>query len=147
MNIKSSLKEHVDKIDKKLVRRIRMLVIILLVMVGVLVYEILTSHINLFWVLLGIVSGLIVGLIVGRMFSIRWHEENEKVIGKLDVIGGIVLIIYLAVSIVRNWIFAHWFVGAILTTFTISFVTGVMLGRILSLRFNIKRVLIEQGKM
>ena len=142
--MKSGLKKH---IDKKLIRRIRMLIIILLVMAGALVYEILTSHINLLWVLLGLILGSIIGFIVGRMFSIEWHEGKEKVIGRLDVIGIIVLVIYIAVSVTRHWIFAHWFVGAILTAFTLSFVEGVMLGRILSLRFNIKRVLVEQGKM
>ena len=147
MNIKSGLKKHIDKIDKKLIRRIRMFAVILFVMAGALVYEILTSHINLLWVLLGLILGFIIGSIVGRMFSIEWHEEEKKVIGRLDVVGIVVLIIYIAVSITRHWVFAHWFVGAILTAFTLSFVAGVMLGRLLSLRFNIKRVLIEQGKM
>jgi len=147
MNIKLKLKNHIDKIDKKLIRRIRMLAIILFAMTTVLVYEILTSYINILWVLVGVTFGFIVGIIVGRMFSIEWHEESNKVVGRLDIIGGVILVVYIALSIAKHWIFAHWFVGSILTAFTISFIEGVMIGRIFSLRFQIERVLAEQGKM
>lgn len=144
MNIKQDPKEH---IDKKLLRRLKMLALIVFVMTAVLTYDIATSHINILFVIIGLTIGVGVGIIVGRMFSIEWHVEDSLVISRLDLIGGIILIVYIALSIFRSWIFAHWFTGAILSAFTISFVEGVMIGRILSLRFFIKKVLIEQGKI
>lgn len=144
MNIEETSKKHVDT---KLLRRLKILAIIVLIMTVVLVYDILTSHINILFIIIGLVVGIGIGIIVGRMFSIEWHVEDSKVISRLDLIGGIVLVIYIALSIFRSWIFAHWFTGAILSAFTISFVEGVMIGRILSLRFFIKKVLTEQGKL
>ena len=143
MDIEFGSKEH---IDKKLLRRIRFFVFLLFVMTGVLVYEIFVSHINFLYIIFGVVIGLAVGFIIGRIFYIEWHTASRKVISRLDVVGIIVLVIYLVLSIFKHWIFAHWFRGAILSAFTFSFVEGVMLGRILSLRSNINKILTEQGK-
>jgi len=144
MDIKLDPKEHVDK---KLLRRLKMLALIVFVMASLLVYDVITSRINILFVIIGIIIGVGIGIIVGRMFSIEWHVEESKVISRLDLIGGIILIVYIVLSIFRHWIFAHWFTGAILSAFTISFAEGVMIGRILSLRFFIKKVLTEQGKI
>ncbi len=138
--------EHVH-VDKKLIRRLRIFVVILAIMSGVLVYEVYISHIKILLLILGIFLGVGIGFIAGRMFSIEWHAEEEKVIGRLDRIGIVVLVLYIIFSFSRHFIFEHWLTGAILSAFTFSFIEGAMLGRILSMRFNIKRVLTEQGKL
>lgn len=143
MNIEPDFKKH---LDKKLARRMRILTIILCVMTGVLAYNMYISHISLLLVFLGVVLGCTLGFFAGRMFLIKWSEEDSKIIGNIDLLGGIVLVLYVAVSIARSWIFAHWFKGVILTSFTFSFIEGAMIGRLLSMRFNIKKILSEQGK-
>lgn len=138
------IKKH---IDKKLVWRMTMFAIILTIMTGVLVYEIFISDINFLWIIVGIVVGIFIGFVAGRIFTIEWSQEKKVVVGRLDLIGGIVLTLYILVSVGRSWIFAHWFKGMMLTAFTFSFIEGAMIGRLLSMRFNIKRVLIEQDKI
>lgn len=144
MNIERTPKEYVDT---KLLKRLKILAIIVFIMTAVLSYDVITSHIHILFVIIGLIFGVGIGMIVGRMFSIEWHVEDSKVISRLDLIGGIILILYISLSIFRHWIFAHWFTGAVLSAFTISFVEGVMIGRILSLRFFIKKVLTKQGKL
>ncbi len=144
MNIEEASKKHVDT---KILRRLKMFAVIIFIMTMVLIYDIITSHINILYVIIGLLIGAGVGIIIGRIFTIEWHVKDSKVISRLDLIGGIVLAVYIILSIFRHWIFAHWFKGAILSTFTVSFVEGVMFGRILSLRFFIKKILTEQGKI
>lgn len=139
--------ESVKYVDKKLIRRIKILIIILVIMSGALTYEIFLSKINILWVLIGVLFGVGVGALAGRMFSIEWHKGESKVIGRLDVVGGIVLVLYISFSIARSWIFEHWFKGLALSAFTFSFAEGAMLGRILNMRFSINKVLTEQGKI
>jgi len=134
-------------INSRLIRRLKMLGTILLIMAAVAVYEIFLSQIRLYWVLLALLIGLLVGYIVDRSFAIEWHAEREEVVGRLDLIGGIILALYIILSMARHWIFSHWFAGAKLTAFTFSFAEGVMLGRLFSLRFNIKKVLSDNGKI
>lgn len=147
INTKTSLKKHRAEIDKKLIQKLKMFAVILLLMTATSIYEMLISDIKLLWILFGIILGITIGVIIGRMIHVEWHEEDNKVIGRLDVIGAIVLATYIAASMYRHWIFAHWFSGNMLTAFTLSFIEGIMIGRIISLRLNIKKVLIKQGKM
>jgi uncharacterized membrane protein AbrB (regulator of aidB expression) len=119
--------------------------LILVLMTGALIYEMYTSQIKFLWAALGLGLGSLVGVVIGRVFRIQWHPEQGQVVGNLDLIGIVVLILYITFSLLRHWIFAHWFKGAILTAFTVSFVEGAMLGRILRMRHDIKNVLIEEG--
>ena len=136
-----------NHIDKKLLRRLRLFVAVLAIMSGILVYEVYISHIKILLLVLGFVFGTGIGLVAGRMFSIEWHVEDKKVIGRLDRIGIVVLVLYIVFSISRHFIFQYWLTGAILSAFTFSFIEGAMLGRILSMRFSIQKVLTEQGKV
>lgn len=147
MKLEKILDIQTDKLDKKLLRKIRFLLFFLVIMSGALIYETAISEISYVFILLGLIIGVTTGIIVGRMFNIEWHEEKEEVIARLDIIGIIVLVLYLLVSIARQWIFAHWFAGIKLTAFTFSFAEGVMIGRIISFQFNIKKVLIKEGKL
>jgi len=147
MKLESLLDIQTDKLDKRLLRKIRFLLFFLIVMSGALIYETAISEISYAFILLGLIVGVAIGIIVGRMFNIQWHEEKDKVIARLDVIGIVILVLYILVSIARQWIFAHWFTGIKLTAFTFSFAEGVMIGRIISFQFNIKKVLIKEGKM
>jgi uncharacterized integral membrane protein len=144
MDLEIDSNKHIDKI---LLRRIRILVIVLVVMTGALVYEVYISHIDEYLLILGILLGIIVGIIAGRMFYLEWHKEKSKVIARLDRFGVVVLAAYIIFSLARHWIFKQWFNGATLSAFTISFIEGAMIGRIVSFRFHIKRVLTEQGKI
>ncbi|MDD2681058.1 MAG: hypothetical protein PHE20_03080 [Patescibacteria group bacterium] len=147
MKLEKLLDIQTDKLNKKLLRKIRFLLFFLVIMSGALIYETAISEISYIFILLGLIIGVATGIIVGRMFNIEWHEEKEEVIARLDIIGIIVLVLYLLVSIARQWIFAHWFAGIKLTAFTFSFAEGVMIGRIISFQFNIKKVLIKEGKL
>lgn len=144
--IEKLLNIKTEKLDKKLIRKIKFLILFLVLMSGALIYETALSEISYLFVLIGLIIGVSTGIIVGRMFNIEWHEEKEKVIAHLDIIGIIILVIYGAVSIARHWIFAHWFAGLKLTAFTFSFAEGVMIGRIISFQFNINKVLNREGK-
>lgn len=136
-----------EHIDKKLIRRIYLFIIIVLVMTMVLVYDVILSDVSIFLVILGLSIGFAIGTIVSRVFSVKWHTREKKVISRLDLIGGIVLMLYITLSIFRHWIFEHWFKGAKLSIFTVSFIEGVIIGRILGLYFSIRRILSKQGKI
>lgn len=123
----------------------RIFFVLLVAMTGLVIYDIATDKIHVLLALLGIGIGSIIGFVAGRMFNMKWHPEEKKVIGQLDTLGIIILVLYIAISIGRRWIFAHWLGGATLTAFTFCFAEGAILGRLLSMGRNIKRVLAEEG--
>jgi hypothetical protein len=141
-NRKEFAKEH---LNKKLIQRLRIFIIMFIGLAGYIIYDIIRNKFNFLLMALAFVLGVIIGALAGRMFKIQWHEETEKVVAKLDTIGIVVLILYIAFSIARSRIFGLWFHGPILTVFSFSFATGAILGRILSMASNIRKVLYTQG--
>jgi hypothetical protein len=125
-----NIKEHPAKkhIDRKLIFRMRIFYLISIILTGLMLYEVLEGIIGIELSLGGFLLGLFLGVIATRMFIIHWHEERAKVVSRLDTIGIFVMILYVAFSASRTWLFGHWIHGSVLTAFTYSILAGVMLG-------------------
>ncbi|MCZ7403029.1 MAG: hypothetical protein O8C61_12470 [Candidatus Methanoperedens sp.] len=140
------IKEHPAKkhIDRKLIFRIRIFYVIGFILTGLMLYDVLEGIIGIELSLGGFLLGLFIGFIATRMFIIHWHEERAKVVSRLDTIGIIVMLFYVAFSVSRAWFFGHWIHGSALTAFTYSILAGIMIGRIVGMRLKIKNILSEQ---
>jgi hypothetical protein len=82
---------------------------------------------------------------VGSYANVHWHSESEKVIAKLDRIGIVVLVLYLVFSLSRRWILGHWVHGIQLSVVSFSMAAGAMIGRILTIRKQIRDILRDKG--
>ena len=78
---------------------------------------------------------------VGRAFNVVWHEETSKAISRIDLFGGVILGAYILFALFRRWLFEHWLHGHQLSAFVICFSSGIMLGRLITLRSRIIKVL------
>jgi FtsH-binding integral membrane protein len=125
--------------------RIRIFVyfIIALIMVGVVVYDILTEKTTLTYSLMALVIGLIVGIVVSRMFRISWDKDAQMVISSLDTLGVIVLIIYFLLEIFRKQIAAYFFHSELTLSLTFAALAGIMIGRVIGMRFKVRKILEE----
>jgi hypothetical protein len=141
-----NIKEHPAKkhIDRKLIFRIRIFYLIGIILTGLMLYDVLEGIIGFELSLGGFLLGLFLGFIATRMFIIHWHEEKAKVVSRLDTIGIVIMLLYVAFSASRTWLFGHWIHGSVLTAFTYSILAGVMIGRIAGMRLKIKNILSEK---
>lgn len=93
--------------------------------------------------ILGFCFALLIGAIASRIQNVTWDEKGEQIVTDLDWIGGIILIsnftfLYFKRDIIH--VFIHLpHISAIV--FAIN--SGVMIGRILTMRPQIKRILRE----
>lgn len=136
--IKQKSRKH---IHKKLIFRLRIFALILTVIVGIVAYKIFNEEINLSLATLGFVLGTGIGVIFGRMLKIYWHPETEKIITSLDKTAIGLLIIYLVIEFGRKWFFSHWLQGTTLNAFVLIFAAGLLLGRLLAMIKNIRKIL------
>ncbi|QCR22543.1 hypothetical protein [Pontibacter sp. SGAir0037] len=92
-------KQH---IDKKLIFRLRMFLCILIVMCGIVLYDVATEVIGWLLAFGGVAVGVVTSYVVGHLSDVRWHEETSKVMARIDRLGGVVLVLYIAFSISRR---------------------------------------------
>jgi hypothetical protein len=134
-------KSKTQKIDKRLISRLRIYLIVMLVMLVVIVIEVLRGAFSIQWALLGIIIGILIGVVVARMYSLSWDEETNIVVGEIDRIGAVILVVYLIFIFTKSYFLGYAVQGANLFAIILGITTGTMLGRVLSTRQNINRIL------
>jgi F0F1-type ATP synthase membrane subunit c/vacuolar-type H+-ATPase subunit K len=132
-------------VDKKLIIRLRLFAIIFLLMTGVGIYDVVMGNLPLLVAIAALGSGIGIGLIVGRAMNVVWHEETNKAITKMDKFGVIILVCYIVFAVFRKKLFAHWLAGHQLSAFIIFLSAGIMLGRLITIRGRLFKVLKGQG--
>jgi len=85
--MKNNQTSPAEYIDKRLIKRLRIYLIMMLIMLVVIIFEVLTGSFSISWALGGILIGLGVGTLVSRMYHLSWDEETNHVIGRIDWIG------------------------------------------------------------
>ncbi len=152
------IKKHIQKakerravgkkhINSKLLRRLKIFAVIIVIIMVIAGYKIFLGKISFELSIISLAIGTVIGFIGGRMFKIFWHPETQEVVSRLDKIGFIFLVLYIGVEVGKKWIFGHWLQGDELNSFGLIFLEGLLLGRLLSMKNNIRKVLIEQNKI
>ena len=132
-------------VDKKLRIRLWIFGVIFLIMTGIGVYDIIRGDLPPWLGGASLLGGFLLGLLVGRAHNVVWHEEAGKAISKMDLFGGLILGAYIVFAIFRKNIIGHWLAGHALSAFVIWLSAGIMLGRLVTLRGLIHKVLQSQG--
>lgn len=132
-------------VNKKLIFKLRRLAIVFLIISVIIIYDVLSGVIHPLLALAGILAGYGIGWLLARFSNIHWHEQTGKVISKWNRITIVILILYLTFTFSKTWIFGHWLHGSMLTAFSFSLASGIMTGRIISIRKQIRGILRERG--
>jgi len=144
----SSRKEVAGFVHRKLLFRLRRLALFFIVVTAILIYEISKNYIAGYLAVGGFIIGFSAGYIVAkRMHKITWDEAADKVVGKMDAIGILILIAYLFFAITRRWIFSHWLEGHALSAFVLSISCGAIISRLWFIRKKIRNTLKKAGRL
>jgi hypothetical protein len=138
---KKSKSRVAEYIDDRLIKRLRIYMIIMGIMLVVIIFEIIMGSFSIAWALGGILVGLGVGVLISRMYRLSWDEETNNVIGRIDWIGGAILILYLIFVFSRTYYLSYWVQGTPLLALVFSITAGTMLGRVMSTEHGIKKIL------
>jgi hypothetical protein len=131
-------------VERKLIIRLRIFFAVLILLLGVISYEIAVRYIPVTKAMFAFFSGVLIGAVFTRRKKIFWEEETSRVIARMDRIGIVLLVIYIAYVIFRHVWLAHLFYGHQLTAFSFALTAGTMTGRVLSMRTQIRQVLKHQ---
>lgn len=132
-------------VSRRLLTQLRIFGLIFLVMLGVLVYDVIQGLVSVPAGLGGLALGVLLGVIVSRMYRLSYDEEEQQVAGRIDWVGGVILLLYIAFAVFRNQLFAPLVDAAQLAGFGLSVSAGTMLGRLVGTSRGIRRVLVAWG--
>jgi hypothetical protein len=105
------------------------------------VYELFISHTLFSQVLIALAIGLAAGFISSRMYKISWDKNSAKVVGRIDIYGVIVLVLFAIFELNRTWIADLFSGGEALGSIGLVLITTALLGRILGTSRKILQVL------
>lgn len=108
--------------------------------------NIFNGRINPLLAVFGFGLALGVGLLLSRTFNVLWHTEKEKVVSQMDIMGILVLSIYLFIDVNRLFLFKHWIHGQTLSDFSLILIGGLFCGRFLGTHARIHTIVQEQKK-
>lgn len=132
-------------ISRRLLVQLRIFGVIFLVMLGVLIYDVARGQLSVGTGAGGLALGLVLGVLVSRMYRLSYDEEEGQVAGRIDWVGGVILLLYVTFAFFRNTLFGPWVDAAQLAGFGLSVSAGTMLGRLVGTRRGIRRVLEAWG--
>lgn len=113
-------------------------------MLGVVLYEIFIKILPLKFAGIGILVGLTIGIISARMYHLSWDKDAKKIVSRLDIIGIIILVFYLAFVIVRSRLIGIFVAAPVVGAVGFSITAGVMIGRVVGTRNAIMEILKER---
>ena len=141
---KRSLRKHAYHVDKKLRFRLRLYALISLVMLGIVLYEIFIKILPLEFAAVGILVGLLVGIVTARRYHLSWDKDAKKIVSRLDLVGIIILVLYIGFVIIRSRLIGIFVQGPVVGAVGFSITAGVMIGRVVGTRNAIMEILKER---
>lgn len=124
-------------------------IVFMLIIIGITIMSmvnIFNGRINPLLALFGFGLALGTGLLFSRTFNVIWHTEREKVVSQMDIMGILVLSIYIFIDVNRLFLFRHWIHGQALSDFSLILIGGLFCGRFLGTHLRIHKLVKEQGK-
>ncbi len=137
-------KDFGQHIHARLKRRIQMLAVIGALMLAVVLYDMATGTLGIVIGVVSIVMGSFVGFFSSRIWHLSWDKDGEKVVGRIDRLGWIILAAYILFEVVRSLIFQDVIHLGEPTALTFAFVSAALIARVFGLRGRILKVLRDE---
>jgi len=131
-------------VERKLLRRLWIFFAVFIVLASVIIYEVSQDYLEGSACVGAIMLGMLIGAVFVRRKRIYWEEETSTIIARMDRIGIAMLVVYILFAVSRHIFLHNWLHGRQLTAFSLSLTAGAMLGRLLSIRSQIRQILKER---
>lgn len=135
---REALRQHVDR---SLIVKARLYAVISAAAFLISIVESAQSNLDA-WLATGV--ALIVGLAIGRVASrsqrLSWDSFELKVVGIMDVLGGLLLVAYVAFVFLRDRIVGIWVPPDHVASVSMALLAGAMMGQLLGIRAGFRRL-------
>ena len=140
MKLMDKIKIGLKYMEKNLLIKLGIFDSVSFILLFIGIYNI-NNNVNKLFIIIDILAGFWIGIFFGSILKISWHENLKKAIGKKDLLGIILTLIYYLFLVFRKRIFSKWFAGETLKAIIIWITFGIMMGQDIILRKNITKIL------
>lgn len=129
-------------LDRKIRRRIRFYAGVFILALGAMGVELfIVGPSALLPAAVCLAVGVGLGLLATRKFKLRWDPAAHNVVGKLDLVGGAVLVGYILFTIFRRHLVDIWLPTEVVGAGSLATLAGLMVGQVLGTINKIKELL------
>ncbi|MDR3547777.1 MAG: hypothetical protein P4M11_05855 [Candidatus Pacebacteria bacterium] len=136
-------KDNWSYISSRLRSRLIVFLFIAIALIAFAGYDIFIGQIRWWVALISLFVGGLIGFIYGRLVRVHWNEDEEKVATRMDAVGIVLIIFYIAFGYLREWLLGHLFSGIELTDIALALAGGLLIGRFLGMHISLMRILRE----
>ena len=118
---------------KRLRTNLKILAIVYVILIITTIVHLCSTPLEWWQTILSLAIGLIVGLVSSRMLHISWDHEQEKVIGKMDIYGVVILILFIAFELFRSQLAGLFVSGDAISSASFLILTFAIYGRLVGM--------------
>ena len=118
---------------ERLRRMLRILAIVYSILIVITIYHLSTTHVVWWQVGLCVVIGLAVGFASSRMMKIDWDRDEEKVVGRIDIYGAIILVLFIIFELSRSKVVGLFADSESIGTLSLLLLAFTLYGRIIGM--------------
>ncbi len=136
-------KQNFPFINKKLAVFLILYILLALILLTITLYHIVVDRVFFIYPLLAVLIGTGVGIFISRMNKISWDHGARHVISEFDIVGVLILVLYILFELYQEEIIGYFVQGPALFATSFALFAGIMIGRILGIRNRIVQTLSE----
>lgn len=138
--------KRLPHVEKKVRLQLAIFSAIFLIITILEIDRIVSQDLAIVPILAGFLVGLGLGILLARTKVMGWDAEQGQVVGTMDLIGGIILVLYIVFVLMRDDLIERWISDpALVGAIGLAITGGVMLSRVVFTRRGIRNTLEVAG--
>lgn len=128
-------------VDKKIKRHLWFFMILFILFVFLAIKHFIHDNIPLKLPVFAFLIGIVLGSILSRIQNVTWDNKGKQIIKNFDLFGGLLLFFLILFNIFKNTIVHEFIHLEHISAIVYTLNAGLMIGRILRIRHQIKNIL------
>lgn len=119
------------QLSPKLRRQLRIFSLIALILLALVLYRVVRGEVEMGPALVALALDVALGAVVSRVYRLGWNEETQLIVGEIDIVGGVILALYLLFALTKGRLIGLWVADAHeAAVLGLGLTGGVMVGRL-----------------
>jgi hypothetical protein len=135
-----------SRVSPKIRLQTRLFFLIAAGMLVTLIVRVAQGEISVPWALASLVAGGVIGRLAGRSSLLSWDTDTSTIVSRMDLLGGIILLLYLGFVFGKGRIVGHWIHDAhLVAAIGFGLTAGAMITRVAGTVSQIRELFRQAG--